>query len=123
QADVAVVFGASLNQFTMRFGELFNPGARVIQVDLSSAATHPQVGDYLRADAALAARAVLQELNTSGATSSGWRERVDIPALRTYDSGDALASDGRLDPRSAARRIAELLPQDRVVVSDGGHFI
>src|SRR5699024_12272376 len=43
QADVAVVFGASLNQFTMRFGELFNPGARVIKVDLSSAATH-QIG-------------------------------------------------------------------------------
>ena len=31
--------------------------------------------------------------------------------------------DGRLDPRSVAARIAELLPEDRVVVSDGGHFI
>ena len=33
------------------------------------------------------------------------------------------AADGRLDPRTAAARIAELLPEDRVVVSDGGHFI
>lgn len=47
-ADVAVVLGASLNQFTMRFGH---------------------------------------------------------------------------DPRTAAARIGELLPEDRVVVSDGGHFI
>ena len=39
------------------------------------------------------------------------------------EPGDALAPDGRLDPRSAAARIAELLPAERVVVSDGGHFI
>ncbi|MCK0112416.1 thiamine pyrophosphate-binding protein [Ornithinimicrobium sp. F0845] len=123
QADVAVVFGASLNQFTMRFGELFSPSARVIQIDLSNVATHPQVGDYLHADAALAARAILQELTALGAESSGWRESVDIAALREYDVGTGQASDGRLDPRSTARRIAELLPEDRVVVSDGGHFI
>jgi thiamine pyrophosphate-dependent acetolactate synthase large subunit-like protein len=52
-----------------------------------------------------------------------WRETVDVAAARAYDEGDELAPDGRLDPRSAARRIAELLPADRVVVSDGGHFI
>ena len=35
----------------------------------------------------------------------------------------SIAPDGRLDPRSVAARLAELLPHDRVVVSDGGHFI
>src|SRR5690606_22124437 len=34
-----------------------------------------------------------------------------------------LACDGRLDPRAAAARLGEILPEDRVVVSDGGHFI
>jgi acetolactate synthase-1/2/3 large subunit len=123
QADVAVVFGASLNQFTMRFGALFSPGTRVIQVDLAPAATHPHVGAYIRADAALAARAIADELATIGAAPSGWRERVDAASARTYEPGEPLAADGRLDPRSAARRIAELLPENRVVVSDGGHFI
>ncbi len=52
QADVAVVFGASLNQFTMRFGALFAPGTRVFQIDLAPAATHPHVGGYIRGDAA-----------------------------------------------------------------------
>src|SRR5690606_11555771 len=37
--------------------------------------------------------------------------------------GEERAADGRLDPRSVAERIGELLPEDRVVVSDGGHFI
>lgn len=123
QADVAVVFGASLNQFTMRFGALFAPGTRVIQVDLAPAATHPYVGAYIRGDAALVARALVAELAAMRAEPSTWRNAVDAASARTYDAGDPLAGDGRLDPRSAAARIAQLLPDDRVVVSDGGHFI
>lgn len=121
-ADVAVVFGASLNQFTMRFGELFAPGTRVFQIDIAPAATHPHVGGFVRADARLAAEELVTRVG-SASPSAPWRESVDVAAARTYDEGDDLASDGRLDPRSAARRIAELLPSDRVVVSDGGHFI
>jgi thiamine pyrophosphate-dependent acetolactate synthase large subunit-like protein len=123
QADVAVVFGASLNQFTMRFGQLFAPGTRVFQVDVSPAATHPHVGGYVRGDAALVAGRLVSEVSALGVEPSDWRESVDIGALRANDPGDGVAPDGRLDPRSVATRLAELLPADRVVVSDGGHFI
>ena len=152
-ADVAVVFGASLNQFTMRFGELFAPGTRVFQVDVAPAATHAHVGGYVRGDARVVAEALVERLRVvhdlrpvhnfgSGDRHAGahvpadgvsstaseavrrpWREAIDVVAARAYDTGDELAPDGRLDPRSAAQRIAELLPEDRVVVSDGGHFI
>lgn len=170
-ADVAVVFGASLNQFTMRFGELFAPGTSVFQIDTAPAATHAHVGGFVRADARLAAEALVARLSPAPASSPSsphnfgdsprhaepnlgstgvsspdsevvqaqqgqqqqaqqgqarqgrWRESVDVAAARAYEPGDAIAPDGRLDPRSAARRIAELLPEDRVVVSDGGHFI
>lgn len=121
-ADVAVVFGAALNQFTMRFGELFAPGTRVFQIDIAPAATHAHVGGFVRADARLAAEELVARIGSAG-TGRSWRETVDVTSARTYDAGDDLAPDGRLDPRSAARRIAELLPEDRVVVSDGGHFI
>ncbi|MDM7854525.1 thiamine pyrophosphate-binding protein [Cellulomonas alba] len=124
EADVAVVVGASLNQFTMRFGDLFAPGTRVFQVDVAPAATHPHVGGFVRGDAATVADAVLAELRArDGAPPSGWRDAVDVTAARRYEPGTGIAPDGRLDPRSAAARIAELLPADRVVVSDGGHFI
>lgn len=123
EADVAVVFGASLNQFTMRFGELFSPGTRVVQVDIAPAATHPHVGGYLRGDARVVAEALVAELRALGAEPSGWRESVAFDGLRAYEQGEDLAPDGRLDPRSVAVRIGELLPEDRVVVSDGGHFI
>lgn len=170
EADVAVVFGAGLNQFTMRFGALFAPGTRVFQVDISPAATHAHVGGFVRADARLAAEALVARLAPASAPTPHppaahnfgvpgghaapapaadgvstphsevvqgvdaetgadapegrpWREAVDVAAARAYEAGDELAPDGRLDPRSAARRIGELLPGDRVVVSDGGHFI
>ncbi|WP_426184427.1 thiamine pyrophosphate-binding protein [Microbacterium sp. TWP3-1-2b2] len=123
QADVAVVFGASLNQFTMRFGELFAPGTRVFQVDVAPAATHAHVGGFVRGDARIVAEELAARVSTVSTVHGPWRESVDIEAARSYDAGDDLAPDGRLDPRSAARRIAELLPEDRVVVSDGGHFI
>ncbi|GAA4175257.1 thiamine pyrophosphate-binding protein [Gryllotalpicola koreensis] len=146
-ADVAVVFGAGLNQFTMRFGELFAPATRVVQVDVAPAATHPHVGDFLRGDARLVAEALVEALpealpaselfpcptaapGTAGAAVGGgrrtpWRGTFDLDAARRQDAGasDGRAADGRLDPRAAAARIGELLPADRVVVSDGGHFL
>ncbi|RWZ52681.1 thiamine pyrophosphate-binding protein [Labedella phragmitis] len=123
EADVAVVFGASLNQFTMRFGALFAPGTHIVQVDTAPAATHPHVGGFIRADAAIVARALVEQLAVLGSTPSGWRESVAVPAARGYELGEGTVGDGRLDPRTAAARIGELLPDDRVVVSDGGHFI
>ena len=123
EADIAVVFGAGLNQFTMRFGDLFAPGTRVVQIDITPTATHPHVGAFVRGDARIVAEALVAELDALGAAPSGWREQVDISALREYERGDEFAADGRLDPRAVARRIGELLPDDRVVVSDGGHFI
>ncbi len=62
EADVAVVFGAGLNQFTMRFGALFSPGTRVVQVDIAPAATHPHVGGFIRGDARLVAEALADDV-------------------------------------------------------------
>lgn len=121
EADVAVVFGAGLNQFTMRFGGLFSPGTRVYQIDIAPAATHAHVGGFVRGDARLVAEELAGRLHD--AEPSGWRESVDVAAARAYEPGEDLAPDGRLDPRSAGIRLAELLPEDRVVVTDGGHFL
>ena len=128
QADVAVVFGASLNQFTMRFGELFHPSTSVWQVDTDDRATNSRVGGFIRSDARLAAEQLVSRLRTCAPEpdsrgSGPWRETVDTAADRAYEAGTEFASDGRLDPRAAAARLGELLPSDRVVVSDGGHFI
>ena len=135
EADVVLVVGASLNQFTMRFGELFGEGATVVRVDLDQVAP-PKTArgvehQLLRGDAREVLSVLLEELEAAKPVAGDWRERVaglePGGALRELDRGaqraDGLCVDGRLDPRAVASRLAELLPEDRHVTSDGGHFI
>lgn len=134
QADAVLVVGASLNQFTMRFGDLFGEHTTVIRIDAEHAA-EPQSNRPIRylplhGDARVTLAALRNALGNG--TPSGWRERVRGleagGALRVRDAGsdahpDAVCPDGRLDPRAVAARIGELLPEDRHVTTDGGHFL
>ncbi|WDF33136.1 thiamine pyrophosphate-binding protein [Arthrobacter agilis] len=122
QADVVLVLGAGLNQFTTRFGHAFHTAAHVIQVDVAGASTSPVVTRFVRADARTAAEALLAALPAR--QNDRWRDAVDSRnAHAARPDGDALAPDGRLDPRSLCRVLDRLLPEDRAVVQDGGHFI
>lgn len=122
QADTVVVFGASLSPFTTRFGDLFGDQTHVIQVDVAGA-THPRVDTSITGDAKATAAALTDRLAQERSARPAWRDVVDLAATRVLPSGDGTAADGRLDPRSVATCLRELLPADRVVVSDGGHFI
>lgn len=121
QADLVVAFGAGLNQFTMRFGHLLDAGATLVQVDVEEAATSPRVDRFLRADARIAAEALAGLLEAGERPVAGWS--ADPAEWAQREEGEELAADGRLDPRALATRLAVLLPDDRVVVSDGGHFL
>ena len=147
QADVVVVVGASLNQFTMRFGELFAPGTTVIRVDTEQvsppASKHPITHQVLQGDARATVAALTHAIERERARTlleherhgdwaiprgqAPWREQVTGlepgGSLRVRDSGEQVCSDGRLDPRAVATRIGELLPVDRHVTTDGGHFL
>ncbi|MEO5920407.1 MAG: thiamine pyrophosphate-binding protein [Pseudolysinimonas sp.] len=120
RADVVLVLGASLSQFTMRFGHAFAEDAHVIQVDVADAPTHPRVDTYLRGDAAETAAALLAALDESARRHP---HPAPGPVAQTRPDGDDLAPDGRLDPRSLTARLDAILPPDRTVVQDGGHFI
>lgn len=122
EADVVIVFGASLSPFTMRFGGLFGKSTHVVHVDVEGA-RHARVNTTLVGDARLSAAALADRLGREPRTLPAWRDAVDLGPTRVLEPGEGIAPDGRLDPRSVAVRIGELLPADRVVVSDGGHFI
>lgn len=125
QADVVLVLGVRLNQFTMRFGHSFAADARVIQVDVNASATSPAVTDFARADARLAAESLLSAVERREAHRR-WSTTVAEQALNAHDArddGESTAPDGRLDPRSLCRALDRMLPVDRTIVQDGGHFI
>ena len=119
-ADVVLVLGAGLNQFTTRFGDAFARDAHVIQVDLAERATSARVDSFLRGDVSELVAALIAAL--PDARAGAWVRPLRADIVRR-EPGDDRAADGRLDPRSAMRRIDALLPHDRVVVQDGGHFI
>lgn len=125
-ADVILAVGASLNQFTMRHQTAFAADAQVIQVDIAEHPTHAAVTSYLRGDAQLTVQALLTDLERPqpehGDSRQHWPELTGYQRPQP-DPGTGIAADGRLDPRSIATRLNEILPADRTIVSDGGHFL
>lgn len=112
EADVVLVVGASLNRFTARGS--FGADAHVIQID-PHAPTTPRVDTPLRGTAATHLPAL------AGLGREGGVDKQ--PVTTTHPVGPELAADGRLDPRTLFARLNELLPRERIVVTDGGHFI
>ncbi len=129
QADAVLAFGASLNHWTARHGRLFPPEARVAQVDLDEEA----IGTLHRADvgvigdAAATARAVLEKLDDRGARKTGFRtpETAREIANRRWRD-EPFEDEGTaefIDPRAFSIALDDLLPPERAVATDSGHFL
>ncbi len=123
--DLVVAFGATLNRFTMDRGRLF-PEASVVQVllDANDAGSFRRPNVLLVGDAAETASAVLAELDRRGMPQRAYpgpsfasvRE-----SLLAVERGRAAA--GGLDVIAVGHRIDELLPPDRIVVTDSGRAV
>ena len=129
EADVVLAFGASLNHWTVRHGSLFSAEARVVQVDLEEAA----IGRVHRAevgvvgDAAGAARAIVDELERrdvgkEGFRSDGLEHEIAGGGVRDEPYED-LGTEEYIDPRTLTIALDDLLPEERTVCTDSGHFL
>jgi thiamine pyrophosphate-dependent acetolactate synthase large subunit-like protein len=128
QADLVVSFGARLTGWTTRNGRLLRGAERVVQVDTDPrqlGANHPaDLG--IAADARLVATGLRAELDRRGVARVGWRtpetaERVRRGANNQWEYED-VATDTTVDPRTVTKALDALLPMERTVVTDGGHF-
>ena len=129
EADVVLAFGASLNHWTVRHGSLFSPEAQVVQVDLEAGAIgrvhHADIG--VVGDAAGAAKAIVDELQRRDVIGEGFRSDGlvrEISAGRTRDEPyEDLSTDEYIDPRTLTISLDDLLPEERTVCTDSGHFL
>jgi acetolactate synthase-1/2/3 large subunit len=129
-ADVVLVAGASLNTFQSRYGTLFAPDTRIIRVDNEPAEqmAHPQVTDYVQADLAAALEALTGRIPVAEEART-WRAAAPEVAGEAFRSPTPVEDaaefgpDGRLNPRAVVAALEDILPKDRSVVMDGGHFI
>lgn len=129
QSDCVFVVGCSLNQRTTDHGHLLRDDAKLIQIDTDpgSVARHAPVDIGILGDARATVTALVEELERRGIDRSGvfWtdrrRERIaETPAL---DDGEFPDRPDRIDPRDLVESLDDLLPEDRLVVADGGHFM
>ena len=129
EADVVLAFGASLNHWTVRHGRLFSPGAQIVQVDLEPQAIgrvhDANVG--VVGDAAETAGAIVNELDRRGVGGEGFRSdglEREISRGHTRDEPyEELGTDEYVDPRTLTVVLDDLLPEERTVCTDSGHFL
>jgi thiamine pyrophosphate-dependent acetolactate synthase large subunit-like protein len=146
QADVVLSVGAGLNMWTTRHGRLVNPTATVIQADreVDAIGAHHRVDVAVVGDAAEAARALLAELEGRGPHPSplpegegarapagegarGWRttdvaERIQAGTWKATPYEDA-GTATQIDPRTLSAALDDLLPEQRTLAVDSGHFM
>jgi acetolactate synthase I/II/III large subunit len=128
QADLIVVFGASLNKFTTDSDRLLR-GARIIQVDSDPAAfgKHGRAPDMaLRGDAKAVSAALAAELDRRGYTSTGFRRPEVARMIKEHSYADQVRDESTstaLDPRILMLRLDEILPSDRTLVVEAGDHL
>ncbi len=127
-ADLVVAFGAALNGWSTRHGALV-AGATLVQVDddVDALGRHRPVDVEVLADVGEAAAAIVAELQSRGGADSG---RRTVELAREISDGawsaepfDDASSDDAIDPRSFSRLLDRVLPLERTVAVDSGHFL
>jgi acetolactate synthase I/II/III large subunit len=129
ESDLILAFGASLTQWTTKRGHLIAPGTVVAQVDVETAKLGYQmpVGLAVHADARTTAEAVLAELEArqitsrTGRRTAETRRRIDRGGNHTAPYEDT-SSARFIDPRTLSKAVDAILPMERAVASDSGHF-
>jgi thiamine pyrophosphate-dependent acetolactate synthase large subunit-like protein len=128
ESDFILGFGVSFTQWTTKKGKLIARGATVAQIDIET----PKLGYQMPVqfavlgDAKATAEALLAELDRRGASGAGRRDDRTRQRIRSGDNHHSPypeeSSAQYIDPRTVSKAVDEILPGDRVVASDSGHF-
>jgi thiamine pyrophosphate-dependent acetolactate synthase large subunit-like protein len=128
-ADLVISFGASLNMWTTRHGTLVGPDTKVVQVDIEADAigAHCPVLAGMVGDAKAGAEALVEALEQRGHHSEGLRtdEVTELIATGTWRDQpyEDASTDDTIDPRTLTIALDEMLPPERIVALDSGHFM
>jgi thiamine pyrophosphate-dependent acetolactate synthase large subunit-like protein len=128
EADAVLAVGASVTRWTTRFGTLLRGADRVAQVDVDPArlgVNHP-VDVGIVADARLVAARLRELFEKRGVQRTGWRTDETAGRVRRGANNTSLYDDvstaTTIDPRTVTKALDKMLPMERTVVTDGGHF-
>ena len=128
QADAVLVVGASVNHWTTKHGALIAPQAKVAQLDIDTRAIglNRPADVAVLGDARASARALVAELERRSHANPGFRTpelAAQIASRRWADEPyEDAGTDEWIDPRTLTIELNKLLPANRIVSVDSGHF-
>jgi thiamine pyrophosphate-dependent acetolactate synthase large subunit-like protein len=125
KSDCIVAFGASLNEWTTDHGKLFK-GKRVVQVDTDAAmigrTLYPDAA--LIADARLTAENILYWLDEAEIAPSGFTGELNPDTLAVHEPAKTRKrAENTIGYVQAIDWFNSVLPEPRVLVTDGGRFM
>jgi thiamine pyrophosphate-dependent acetolactate synthase large subunit-like protein len=128
EADVIVGFGCSYTTWTTRQETLFAPDAVVVQVDTQPTAlgASARVDVEVLGDCEATARDVLDHLRLIPDRSGRWRSQEvgeRIAGQRRPEPPASAPAPDTVHPKDLSLALDDLLPGERTVVIDGGHFL
>lgn len=124
KSDCIVCFGASMHDFTTDNGKLMKD-KRIVQVDIEPTAigggVHPDAA--LVADATLTAETIIYWLDEAEIPASGFTQELTGKELTHHPVQAEKTALGYVNYVRSLNRLDAALPQDRVLVTDGGRFM
>ena len=122
QADLVLLLGKPLD-FSLRFGQGFARGTRVVTLDLEPA-TGERVTLSLTADPAASVARLAAVAATRSWPRSGWRDEVEAARRGSPPGWDALqrSSAAPIHPLRVCAALAPHIEAGAVLVCDGGEF-
>lgn len=127
ESEFVFAIGCSLNPYTVHSGDLINEDACVVHIDTDRS----RIGEYtaptmgIHGDAEITSNRLACEIGRAqGEQAADYRmEQVDRSDRRAYRSTQERTDEpGRIDPEALVKRLDELFPADRSIVSDAGRF-
>ncbi len=124
-ADVLLAVGSSLTNWTTRGGTVFKAPQKVIRIDASPLSTAAGVrGEKLLVgDSKLSVEALLAELGSFRREPNAADNTSDIQEAQSTPQDASATRAGYIDAEAAMAQLDALLPRERTLAIDGGHFI
>jgi thiamine pyrophosphate-dependent acetolactate synthase large subunit-like protein len=124
-SDVVLAFGASLNGWTTGHGKVLGADQRIvhIDVDVEALGRYQEVALGIVGDAkAVAGELLARGVSGPGVRTEALRERIAASSWQaTAPSGET--EGPYVDPRTLTVALDGLLPAERTLVVDAGHFL
>lgn len=129
ESDLLLGFGVSFTQWTTRHGALVGAGTTVVQVDVEPDRLGWQrpVDLGVLGDATATAEALTAELRDRGHQAVPLRDAETARRIAEGGNHAAAYEDAStpvtIDPRTLSKAVDALLPEERTVALDSGHFM